>query len=203
MIDDKLLDKAIKSAAKAGVTVRVLEGVLQVITDTWAAETPVSRLFSTLRGTLGTLVSILGMIPQEGDCFRVEKVKQDYVVQDMMGEAVRGDLLDGDEDRELRRTPLRWGFWPLWQAMDGTIAGQTASALGMEGTRAYLDTQGAVRWADYSTLERVACVPYIPDYADKLERWRALEAVDWCWGRKDAGGASPSPTDGPETEAEE
>lgn len=163
------------------MTVRVQDGVLQVITESWAAETPVQRLFSTLRGTLGTLVAILGMIPQEGDCFRVEKVKQDYVVQDMMGEAVRGDLLDGTEDRELRRTPLRWGFWPLWQAMDGTIAGQTVSALGMEDMPAALDTQGAMRWADYSTMERVACLPYIPDDADRLERWRALEAVRWVW----------------------
>lgn len=184
MISDKNLEKALKSAAKIGVCVRVQDGVLQVITETWAAETPVTRLYSTLRGTLGTLVSILGMIPQEGDCFRIWKQKQDYVVQDCMGETVGGDLLDGAEDREVLRTPLRWGFWPLWQAADGQIVGQTASALGMEEMPASLDTEGTLRWADYSTMERVACLPYVPDDADKLERWRILETVEWCGRRK-------------------
>ena len=184
MISDKYLEKALKSAAKSEVCVRVQDGVLQVVTQTWAAETPVTRLYSNLRGTLGTLVSILGMIPQEGDCFRIWKQKQDFIVQDCMGETVRGDMLDGEEQREMLRTPLRWGFWPLWQAADGTIVGQTASALGMEDMPASLDTEGALRWADYSTMERVACMPYVPEDADRLERWRILETVEWC-GRKE------------------
>ena len=185
MISDKLLEKALKGAAKIGVCVRVQEGVLQVITETWAAETPETRLYSSLRLTMGTMVSILGMLPQEGDCFRIWKDKSGFVVQDMMGETVCGDLLDGAEDREVLRTPLRWGFWPLWQAADGTIVGQTASCLGMEEMPASLDTEGALRWADYSTMERVACVPYVPEDADKLERWRALEAIEWTGRRKE------------------
>ncbi len=64
MIDDKALDRAILSGAKAGLIVRVEDGVLQVMTNTWAAETPVERLFSKLRETLGTLVTILGTIPE-------------------------------------------------------------------------------------------------------------------------------------------
>ncbi len=103
------------------------------------------------------------------------------MVQDALGETVSRALLDGEEEKELIATPLSWGLWRLWQARDGGIVGQTASALGMGDMPAALDTLGALRWTDYSTSERVACAPYIPDDPDKRELWKALEMVRWAW----------------------
>lgn len=187
MIDDKSLDRTILSGAKAGLIVRVEDGMLQVLGDNWAAETPMPRLLRALRETLGSLVTILGTIPEEGDCFKIWKTKGEYTVQDVMGDTVSRALLDGEEERELLATPLSWGPWKLWQTKSGTIVGQTASAMGMMDMPAALDTLGAMRWVDYSTGERVACEPYIPDDPDKRALWKALEAVRWVWKEEPEG----------------
>ena len=181
MINDDALNRTIKAAVKAGLNIHVQDNVLQVIGQGWAAEIPMQRFYSTLRTTLGTLVTMLGAIPEEGDSFRIWKSKEGWDVQDMIPDTIDRQLLDGEEDRKMLVTPLYWGRWRLWQAEDGTIVGQTAGAMGMGEMPAALDNLGALRWTDYSTMERVSCTPYYPDDPEKLERWKALESVRWVW----------------------
>lgn len=183
MIDDKSLSKALRRAAKSGLTVFVSGEDVTMLTDNWMVNTTATEMRIDLRMTLGVLVEMLGYIPEK-DSITIWKTKDGYEIQSEMVDSTvnRISTFLGQDVGEIFRTPLYYGWGgQLWQRRDRTLYGQKAVPPAGVYTGYMLTDAGTIRAetdGDGSVWFRVAR-PNEETDKEIRDRWALLESAWW------------------------
>lgn len=184
--DDSALERALRAETKHGLTLYCNGDTLTALGYEWMAVVPMGGLRERLRGTLGALVEMLGYIP-ENDTVRIVRNKGGYLVQPELPETV-GEEISGyvgeTYTEEIRPTGLRMGLNFLMQKRDNQIIGVVPRGANLDVRRLSITPGGIVRQEDRDTGERLYRRGYRPredtDSEATLQKWRNLEAIEWC-----------------------
>ena len=180
MIDDKSLERCVKNEAKNGVTLYKSGEEIWFIGTGWAAMTTEGQMRERLRGTLGTIVEMLGHMPEDG-AIRIKKEYGAYTEQGEMAETV-GNLLDGyigPMTEILQRTPLHFRGRALWQAPDNRLYAVQAAPPAIAARETVLNEKGCIIRRSEESGDIVYAKIYRPDYVPDDPDWEWLEERLW------------------------
>lgn len=192
--EDAALERAIRAETRLGATVLGDREGLTVLGNGWMAEIPMHALFDRLRATLGTLVEMLGKMPDDGVAVTILRQKGCYALQTALPEAVSEWALEyiaEEQEEEVRHTNLSLGTNALVQKRGGEMHGLPRRGPNLNVRTMRITPAGIVREKDEDTGERLYRRAFRPGEdthtETEVERWKHLEAVTWCdWGESDA-----------------
>lgn len=175
MINDKSLERAMRTSSKTGVTIYAAGGGVHILGHGWMAETSMRNMRDHLRGSLGTIVEMAGYIPED-EAVTIYKASGEWQVQPELPE-VTGDNIGhyaGETVEYLNYTGIRYKGYPLYQATDLKVYGASDTAPRCDG-ELKLNEKGIIEACDNDADEAV----YREAFRREDKQWSCFEQIAW------------------------
>lgn len=180
MINDKSLEKAIKRETKSGLTIYHNGNEIWFLGTGWVAKTTETQMRRELRGTLGTIVEMLGHLPEVGT-ITITKVEGEYIEQEALTEtaATTLDSFCGMIRDNLERTPLQFRGRPMFQTGRNKLYAEAAEAPRIAARETVLNEKGCMVRRSETSEDYVIVRAFRPEFVEDDPEWDYLEKRAW------------------------